>query len=140
MAKTWPRRSREVLKQMISKFQQGKVNRSEVEHLLKKNWSDKTFDAILKCTQGDLKACKKINLEKWKQTTEKDVDRLAKTAKKRSDKETYAKKKEALEKINKLIEDKSHSRERKEKEELKIREETDKLRQEIKSNRQLSNE
>ncbi len=79
--------------------------------MLKKNWSDKTFDLILKCTQGDLKACKKINLEKWKQETSKDVEKLAENAKKRSDKETYAKKKEALQKINKLIEKKYHSSE-----------------------------
>ena len=116
------------------------MSRNEVEHLLKKNWSDKTFDAILKCTQGDLKACKKINLEKWKQTTEKDVDKLAKSAKKRSDKETYEKKKEALEKINKLVKEKTGARnkvDRRAQQELKILQETQKLRDQINANDEL---
>ena len=116
----------------MTKFQEGKISQSEVEHLLQKHWNDKTFEDILRCTQGDLEACKNINLEKWKQDAQKDIDKVAASAMKRSQKDGFEKKKEALEKINKLIEEKRKGQgHRKEREELRIREQTERFRKEI---------
>ena len=59
---------------------------------------------MLKCSQGDLKVCKKINLKKWKEMANKEVKVIAKKAK---EKKTICdcKEKEAKQvKINKLVE------------------------------------
>ena len=63
MNKQVPAKMRAVIKAAITSFRDGKVEKGEVEHLLNKNFSDKVFDGILKCVQGDLEKCKKIDLE-----------------------------------------------------------------------------
>ena len=68
---------RSVIKTAITSFRDGKVGKGDVEKLLKKNFSDKTFDGILKCVQGDLDKCKKIDLDKWKESATHDVEALA---------------------------------------------------------------
>lgn len=80
MNKEVPAKMRAVIKNAIHSFKDGKVSKSEIEALLKKNFSDKTFDGILKCAQGDLEKCNKIDLESWKQSTNRDVQAIAEKA------------------------------------------------------------
>ena len=94
----------------------------------------------MRCSQGDLEACKRINLEKWKQAASVDINKISSTAQKTFQKETLEKKQIALDKINKLIEEESLSAKRKGREELKIRRETDRLREEIKWSRGMTDE
>ena len=49
MNKQVPAKMRSVIKNAIASFRDGKVSKIDVENLLKKNFSDKTFDGILKC-------------------------------------------------------------------------------------------
>lgn len=49
MNKEVPAKMRAVIKNAIHSFKDGKVSKNEIEALLKKNFSDKTFDGILKC-------------------------------------------------------------------------------------------
>ena len=80
MNKEVPAKMRAVIKNAIHSFKDGKVSKSEIEALLKKNFSDKTFDGILKCAQGDLEKCNKIDLETWKQSANRDVQAIAEKA------------------------------------------------------------
>ena len=54
--------------------------RTEINALLKKHFSDSQFDNILLCVQGDLERCKKINLENWKKKADKQVEEMAEKA------------------------------------------------------------
>ena len=58
-------------------FQDGKATRGEINEILQKNFSDKTFDNILLCAQGDLERCKQIKLESWKDKAEKHIAKRA---------------------------------------------------------------
>lgn len=77
MNKEVPAKMRSVIKNAIESFRDGRVNKNEVESLLKKNFSDKTFDGILRCAQGDLDKCNKIDLDQWKDSAIRDVDAVA---------------------------------------------------------------
>lgn len=59
---------------------------------------------MLKCSQGDLKVCKKINLKKWKETANKEVKVIAKKAKEKKTICDCKEKEEKQKKINKLVE------------------------------------
>ena len=77
MNKEVPAKMRSVIKNAIESFHDGRVSKNEVENLLKKNFSDKTFDGILRCAQGDLDKCNKIDLDQWKDSAIRDVDAVA---------------------------------------------------------------
>ena len=103
MNKEVPKKIREIIYYAITEFRAGKVTQCDVNHLLKTIFSDKTFSDMLKCSQGDLKVCKKINLKKWKEQANKEVKVIAKKAK---EKKTICdcKEKEAKQvKVNKLV-------------------------------------
>lgn len=80
MNKEVPKKIREIILNAIVEFRNGKVGSGDINHLLKTAFSDKTFGDLLKCSQGDLKVCKKINLEKWKETADKEVKIIGKKA------------------------------------------------------------
>ena len=75
---------RGVIRKTILAFQDGKVSKKEVGHLLRNHFSDKTFQDILQCAQGQLNKCKKIDLRKWQRSATKEVEDIARKAKKRN--------------------------------------------------------
>lgn len=83
------------------------MSKAEVEKLLKKNFSDKTFDGILKCAQGDLEKCNKIDLQQWKDTAIKDVNAVAQKVKDKEMKQRQKEKNEELKRVRKVIAEKS---------------------------------
>ena len=83
MNKELPKKMREIILTTITEFQDGKINQDDVNHLLQSVFSDKTFGDLLKCSQGDLKVCKEINLDKWKKEADEEVKKISKTAKKK---------------------------------------------------------
>jgi len=78
-----PHKMRDIISEAILQFRDGVVSKKDVDTLLKKNFSDKTFQSILHCTQGDLAECKKIDLDKWKSDAKKDVSTIAAHARKK---------------------------------------------------------
>jgi hypothetical protein len=99
MAKQVPQVIRSVLGKALMSFQDGKITRPEVNDILKKNFSDKTFDNILLCVQGDLERCKKIKLEAWRKTAEKQISAKSSVVKIRARKEKDKKNNKAIKKI-----------------------------------------
>jgi len=99
MAKQVPQVIRSVLGKALMSFQDGKITRPEVNDILKKNFSDKTFDNILLCVQGDLERCKKIKLDAWRKTAEKHIGAKASVVKVRARKEKDKKRDKAIKKI-----------------------------------------
>lgn len=81
MNKEVPKKMREIIMSAITEFRNGKVSENDIHHLLKTAFSDETFGDLLKCSQGDLKICKKINLEKWKEVADKEIKTIGKKAK-----------------------------------------------------------
>ena len=82
-----PTKIRGVIKDAITKFQDGNVTKADVSHLLSKSFSPKFFQDILLCVQGDLSKCKKINLEKWSGSAKKVIGDISKKGKAEKDKE-----------------------------------------------------
>ena len=105
MNKQVPSKIRSIISNAITEFRSGKVSKTDIEHLLKHTFSDKTFDNILKCSQGDLNVCKKINLEKWKEKANKEVKSIAKKAERKKVVDDSKKKEHAQIKINKKVEE-----------------------------------
>ena len=87
MSQQMPTKIRAVIKDAITKFQDGNVTKADVSHLLSKSFSPKFFDDMLLCVQGDLAKCKKINLEKWSGSAKKVIDDISKKGKAEKDKE-----------------------------------------------------
>ena len=83
------------------------MEKNDVQQLLKKNFSDKTFEMILKCVQGDLNKCNKIDLEKWKDHANRDVDAVAVKAKINRQKTREKENKAELKRVMKIIDKKS---------------------------------
>ena len=91
-----PTKIRSVIRTAISSFQSGNVAKADVEKILKKSFSNKTFQQVLLCAQGDLAKCEEVDLEKWRKESEKAVREMAKKA------EVKAKKARAKEKVKAL--------------------------------------
>ena len=87
MSQQMPTKIRDVIKDAITKFQDGNVSKADVSHLLSKSFSPKFFQDVLLCVQGDLSKCKKINLEKWSGSAKKVIDDISKKGKAEKDKE-----------------------------------------------------
>ena len=68
---------REVIQHAIKEFQSGDSSQKDINDVLNKHFSDKTFQAILQCAQGDLSKCKKVDLNDWKKTAIKDLSDVA---------------------------------------------------------------
>ena len=90
MSQQMPTKIRAVIKDAITKFQDGNVSKADVSHLLSKSFSPKFFQDVLLCVQGDLNKCKKINLEKWSGSAKKVIDDISKKGKAEKDKEKAA--------------------------------------------------
>ena len=90
MSQQMPTKIRAVIKDAITKFQDGNVSKADVSHLLSKSFSPKFFQDVLLCVQGDLDKCKKINLEKWSGSAKKVIDDISKKGKAEKDKEKAA--------------------------------------------------
>ena len=90
MSQQMPTKIRAVIKDAITKFQDGNVSKADVSHLLSKSFSPKFFQDVLLCVQGDLSKCKKINLEKWSGSAKKVIDDISKKGKAEKDKEKAA--------------------------------------------------
>lgn len=73
IGKDLPKVLREVIGKALMSFQDSKITRGEVNEILQKHFSDKTFDNILLCVQGDLTKCEQIKLEDWKEKAEKHI-------------------------------------------------------------------
>jgi len=54
-------------------FRNGKFGKEDVDKLLNKHFSDKVFEDILRCNQGELEFCKKINMQKWREDAVNDI-------------------------------------------------------------------
>lgn len=78
------------------------MTRNEVNNILAKNFSDKTFDNVLLCIQGDLDKCKTVRLEQWKATAEQQIEETSLVAKTRAEKEADKKRKALLGKMEKI--------------------------------------
>ena len=61
-------------------FRKGHVSKQEISKLLQKHFSDVMFQQILRCVQGDLDYCSKINLQKWQESANKDILAISKKA------------------------------------------------------------
>lgn len=103
MNKQVPSKIRSIVSNAILEFRSGKVGKGDIEHLLKHTFSDKTFDNMLKCSQGDLKVCKQINLEKWKEKANKEVKTIARKAERKKEVDDGLKKEHALKVQNKFV-------------------------------------
>ena len=89
--------------------------------MLLKNFSDKTFNDILKCAQGDLDKCRKIDLERWSQAANRDVQAVAEKARIKEQKRKQKEKNVELERVNKMIAEKSRKTRREIKQEDAIK-------------------
>ena len=65
MKTSLPKQMRAVIQNAAQAFRKGKVTADEVEKLLDKHFSDEVWQNILKCVQGDLTFCTKLNLTRW---------------------------------------------------------------------------
>ena len=86
MNKEVPSKMRSVIKNAIASFRDGIVDKGDVQQMLKKNFSDKTFENILDCVQGNLHRCNKIDLDKWRESANLDVEAVAEKARIRQQK------------------------------------------------------
>ena len=109
MNKEVPKKIREIIYYAVTQFRDGKVSQNDVNHLLKTVFSDKTFSDLLKCSQGDLKVCKKINLKKWKEKADKEVKSIAKKAKEKKVISDGKEKERKQTKINKIVQNETKS-------------------------------
>ena len=109
MNKELPKKMRSIILNAIVEFREGKVSDSDISHLLKTSFSDQTFSDLLKCSQGDLKTCKKINLDKWKESADKEVSTIAKKAVQKKAIADGKKKEKSQAKINSLVDKKTKS-------------------------------
>lgn len=102
IGKDLPRVLREVIGKALMSFQDSKITRSEVNEILQKNFSDKTFDNILLCVQGDLTRCEQIKLEAWKEKAEKHIASKAHVTQTRTRNERDKKRDELMKKMEKI--------------------------------------
>ena len=137
MHKQVPSKIRSVVRTAISSFRDGKVAKGDVEKLLKKSFSNKTFQQVLLCVQGDLAKCDKIDLEKWRKESEKDVREMAKRAEAKAKKEKEKEKVKALKKINEIVTRQTQLSEKEKRTEKDIQARARKLTQEVMNNKQL---
>lgn len=85
MHKEMPSKIRSIVQNAIMQFKDGKVSRSQIDGLLRKHFSNKTFDNMLACVQGDLNKCKQVDLEKWAHKANEHVDKVAHVAQKKAE-------------------------------------------------------
>lgn len=102
-----PKQMRGVIANAAMAFRKGKVTRREIKKLLQTHFGNAMFQQILRCVQGDLDFCSKINMQKWSEASNKDIVTLSKKAKHIEEKAEQKKKEFALTKINKIIAKKS---------------------------------
>ena len=98
---------RQVIGDSIIGLNTSKHAKKDAAVLLSKHFPDAFFQEILRCVQGELEDCKKINLQKWQHDAEADIKELAKAAKARHEANEARKKQEALEKITGIIDKKT---------------------------------
>ena len=53
---------RTVIANAAYQFRKGKVDEAQVTKILNKHFSDNVFQNVLRCVQGDLDFCSKINM------------------------------------------------------------------------------
>ena len=138
MHKQVPTKIRSVIRTAITSFRDGKVSKADVEKLLKKSFSNKTFQQVLLCVQGDLAKCDKIDLEKWRKESEKDVREMAKRAEAKAKKDKEREKVKALKKINEIVTRQTQLSEKEKRTEKEIQARARKLTQEVMNNKQLN--
>ena len=102
-----PKQMRAVIQNAAQAFRKGKVTAEEVEKLLDKHFSDEVWQNILKCVQGDLTYCTKLNLTRWQQAADKDIFDLSKKAKQAYNKEEARKTQEVKARVDGIINEKS---------------------------------
>ena len=101
---------RSVIKDALERLSNCKTDENDVNHMLTKSFDNKTFKDIMKCTQGDLEACKHVNLAKWATKTKIAVDEICKKGALKAEQ----KKEEPKEEPKKEPEDPVKDKERKE--------------------------
>ena len=138
MAKQVPQVIRTVLGKALMSFQDGKITRAEVNEILKKNFSDQTFDNILLCVQGNLEKCKKIKLETWRKNAEKHIGEKASIVKIRARKIKDKKRDAALKKIETIYRAQAKMTKKERAEQRKIERQGNLLAKEIVNNKDMS--
>ena len=98
---------RNVIQNSTLAFRRGKVSKGQIGKLLNRHFSDGIFQNILRCIQGDLDYCKRINMQKWSEAAIKDVEVLGKKARHEGLVEDRKHKQESIDKINKIVAKKS---------------------------------
>ena len=56
---------RSVIANAAYQFRKGKVDEEQVIKILNKHFSDGVFQNILRCVQGELEFCSKLNMQRW---------------------------------------------------------------------------
>lgn len=131
IGKDLPKVIREVVGKALMSFQDGKATRAEVNDVLQKNFSDKTFDRILQCAQGNLDMCKQIKLENWKENAEKHIAKKANVIQTRTRAERDKKRDELMKKMEKIYDAQAKMTHEERKEQRKIEREANLLAKEI---------
>ena len=93
---------------------------------------------MILCAQGQLKKCKQIDLDKWKDSANSEVESIAKKAKKKKQVDREKRKSIALKQMNKVMEDSTHLSKAEIKAEHRVQREANKLTQEITQNKRLN--
>ncbi len=107
MEKQMPSNMRSVIIDAITGFKEGDISKHDVSTLIHKYFSDKLFQDILKCDQGQLDYCQKINFKSWRSDTEHAIGIEAHKAKRKLLAAEAKKKDEAIRRINAFTEQKT---------------------------------
>ena len=103
MKKELPKQMRTVIANAAYQFRKGKVDEAQVMKILNKHFSDNVFQNVLRCVQGDLDFCSKINMQRWQESAERDINAYAKKAQHIQDVEDSKSKAAMLQRVNKVI-------------------------------------
>lgn len=126
-----PQVIRDVLGRALVGFQDGTVTETEINDILQKNFSDKTFNNMMMCIQGDLEMCKKVKLEAWKYTAEKDIAQKSAIVKERAKREKIQKREAITNKMEKIYAAQSKLTEEERQEQRKLERESKEIEKKI---------
>lgn len=65
MSRSVPLQIRETIATVIKGFESGELDRKRANEILGKNFSNDTFESIMKCLQGEIDACEQVKMEHW---------------------------------------------------------------------------
>lgn len=94
---------RSVVVNAINGLREGEISKAEVSELIKKYFPETLFQNILKCDQGQLDYCQKINFKSWRSNVEHAIGNVSHKAKQKQKANDAKQKDTAIRRINGFI-------------------------------------